>query len=212
MEKTKKKEKNFKEGYRKGNMREVKMKKTLTIFMTIAALMGTSIFAQSSADVTASAAIVSAASISTDSNVDFGDVLSSPAGTPTLNPIGGGSHSNVAGTQTLGQVTITGYDGASISVSVNKDSTALSDGAGNWIRYNPSYSEYTTNTQSSATSLSLTNASPATVNLSGTTNHYIWLGGTLTQLDGVTDLSGQTAGTYTSTAGSGSITLSVAYN
>jgi len=189
--------------------------KKITVITTLFMLgLAGGLYAQgANDDVEATVDVVAAATIQTITDVDFGEILATPVGTPTMDPAGAGTESNVTGTQTYGKLEIIGYVGASVQVSVDKDSTSLlTSTGGNAIRWNPDFAVDLDDTHGGATGITLTNASPYTMDMSADATQYIWVGGTLAQPDN-SALSAQTAGTYSTTnAANGTITVSVVYN
>lgn len=187
------------------------MKKLLlsALVLTIA-LSGTTMFAQSpNATATTTATIQAAASIAKDADIDFGAILGD-AVTPTIDPTSAVSHSGLLGTPTIGEFTVTAYDGASVVVSLNAATTTLSADAGTTtpITYTPTLADHVTS-QGSATSFT---SGGTITGFSGTSTHKIFVGGNLTMTAGGGALTGLSSGVYTAAAGAGNIQLNVIYN
>ena len=191
------------------------MKRLLLSTLVLAiALSGTTVFAQTAAaSATTTAVIQAAASIARDAHIDFGAILGDGV-TPTINPIGGGSHSGLLGTPTIGEFTVTAYDGASVSVTLTAATTTLSADGGSTdpITFTPSFSEDPTTQASAATFSSGGTLNTATNGaFDGATTHKIFVGGALTMTSGGGALTGLASGSYTS-ATTADIELNVIYN
>jgi hypothetical protein len=166
-----------------------KMKKILAFSVVLLAFTAGA-FAQSSATATATAVIVSPITITQTANMSFGNIIADtdggtvvlvPAGTRTLNGL---TSPSIAGTVTAAAFTVTGFDGATYSVSLPANHT-IDDGSG----HNMVVDTFTSNPSGTGT---LTGGTQ-TLNVGATLN----VGGA------------QAAGTYTNAAG---FTVTVNYN
>ena len=183
-------------------------KRIILIIVLTLGLIGTSIFAADNDTATATAVVKAAASIAKDTDINFGDILGDGV-TPTLDPVGGNSHSDILGTGTaasLGEFTITAYDGGTVGVTLAQASTLMSaDGGTNSpIKFTPTLSQHAS-TQGSAVAYT----AGTDITLSGSSTHKIWVGGSI-ELAAGGALTGIGAGTYT-TAADGDVVLTVVY-
>lgn len=175
------------------------MKRTLLIaLVVIMALGSTSLFAQATDNAQVAAVVQAALSIAKDVDVNFGDI--SATGTPILDATGG-THTDVGGTATVGEFTITGESGATVNITLTAATTLLGANAGvNTMTYTAAMTEHVS-TLASAVAVS----NPVTM---GGTTHKVFLGGNLGTL------TSQATGTYTSdgTGGGGNMVVNVVYN
>jgi len=113
------------------------MKKILAFSVVLLAFTAAS-FAQSSATATATAVIVSPITITQTANMSFGNIIADvdggtvvlvPAGTRTLNGL---TSPSIAGTVTAAAFTVTGFDGATYSVTLPANHT-ISNGTQNMV-------------------------------------------------------------------------------
>lgn len=164
------------------------MKKILAFSVVLLAFTAGA-FAQSSATATATAVIVSPITITQTANMSFGNIIADtdggtvvlvPAGTRTLNGL---TSPSIAGTVTAAAFTVTGFDGATYSISLPASHT-ISDGGNNMV-----VDTFTSNPSGTGT---LTGGTQ-TLNVGATLN----VG------------SAQPAGTYTNATG---FTVTVNYN
>ena len=173
-----------------------------TLILSFLAVFSAGAFAQTgntdNATVTASATVLSDVSITTNSNIDFGNIL--PDVTATVDPTGS-SHTNLLGSPTVGQVTIAGTGTYNVLITVSTTQIDLEEtGAGTaTIPFTPSYVGHES-TQGSATALS--NGTNTRALVGGA--YIVWVGGSI-------DATGATGGTYTSTEASSDLTISVQY-
>ena len=95
------------------------MKKLSSLIIALFVLSAGTVFAQSSdnADITASANVVQAITVNAGDNLTFGNVLPGVAGTIDIVDADGSLNSNNAGSPQLGTFTISGGEGASISIT-----------------------------------------------------------------------------------------------
>ncbi|MFH1851860.1 MAG: DUF4402 domain-containing protein [Candidatus Neomarinimicrobiota bacterium] len=145
-----------------------------------------------------SAVVLEPLALSVFDAVDFGNIQ--VGSTPVLNPVTGAG-TDVGTVNSIAYFTLTGSNGAAVSVSYDATVT-LGDGGSNTMTFTPNLVGHAT-TQSSATAIA-NGSNTTTLGASGFT---FWLGGTLGTL------TGQATGTYSSSAsnGSGDFTLTIEY-
>ncbi len=158
------------------------MKKVLTTLF-ILALTGTMAFGQVQADATVSANVLATLTVGTVTNVDFGNI--SATSTPILDATGA-SHTDVGGAAVVGEIPITGSDGAAVSVVFS--TASLSDGASGSMTFTPSVYGEADGVQASAAEV--TSGNNVTL---GSAGYTFFIGGNLGTL------SEQTTGSYTGT-------------
>jgi len=167
------------------------MKKSMLVAAMVLGLAGLS-FAQSSVSpqITIGANIVSALTVTTKSNMTFGNV-GAGTGAVTLNP------QALASGQTAGSFVVNGNLATPVTVTYSAPAD-LSDGSGHTVAWTATnLIGFNQGTVGSATGV----ASNTQVTLDATSgNYYFWLGGSINVING------QTPGNYTTT-----FTLNVAY-
>ena len=168
----------------------------LSIAMLVVLIAG-SVQAQN-ANVGASATVLTALTLTKNTDVAFGNVGATTAGVVYLDPKGAAS-TYVGTSAAVGTLTVAGANSQSFRLTWPA-SLSLSDGASHNITYTLKVNGLSANTQASSNTLTLTSGYyDATTSLSG--GYYLWIGGDLGTL------SSQTAGTYT-----GSANFTVEYN
>lgn len=171
------------------------MKNLITAALTIALVMSFG-FGQEIGTATVSASVLANLSLSSDANVNFGNIPAS--GTPTIDPLGA-THIDVGSAVTVGVFSLTGAPSTVVTLDF-PGSVTLGDGSTNTMTFNTDLRGHE-DTQASATSVTTT----ATIGASG--GYKFWLGGDLGTL------TNQAVATYTSGAsnGSGDFTLTIEY-
>ncbi len=153
---------------------------------------------QANANIGASATVLTALTITKNTDVAFGNVGATTAGIVYLDPKGIATSNYVGASAGVGTFTIAGANTQSIKVGwpTNID---LTDGT-NHLNYVLDVNGYTANTQASSGLLTLTSGY-VSVTTSGTGGYFLWVGG---QLGGsgtsAAALSSQAATTYNGTA------------
>ena len=177
------------------------MKKTMILAIILSALIGTSVFAQSTDNATATvdAVVMANLVLSNTASVNFGNLASTS--NPVIDPKGV-SHTDVGAGAQVGTFTLTGPPTTNITVTFDANAT-LGDGGFETLTFTPDLEGHAT-TQGSATDVT----SGSTVATNGSGDFLFWLGGSLGSL------IGQASGTYATNAGNGSgdWTLTVEYN
>ncbi|HKK46735.1 MAG TPA: hypothetical protein VJ964_14510 [Balneolaceae bacterium] len=177
------------------------MKRTislLTVLTFILALSG-SAFAQT--NVSATATVLTNISVTNNNDVNFGNIQQTSS--PVIDP--NGTNSDVTSNAVMGKLTISASTSTQLIVDWNQATVTLADGAGNNITYTPKVTANSTDNASTSSVVSKNTASAATATDATSGNLYIYIGGNLGSL------SNQTAGTYTSTNGSGDLQFTVNY-
>lgn len=155
-----------------------------------------------SADVNVAANVKAAINLTKNLDVNFDDI--SATSSPVLDPNGSNQDVNTAASS--GKLTV-GISGAStaqdVQVSWDQSSVTLGDGSSATMTFTPDISGNTTD--DAGTSTDITNG--ANVQTSASGDYFIYVGGNLGSL------SGQTAGSYSSSNsnGSGDLTVTVVY-
>lgn len=140
------------------------------------------------ADVNIDAEVLQSLSITTDQNVDFGEIL--PGGTHTIDP--------ETDETERGELSITGEDGEDILIDIlPSDDVTLSDNDGNELTFTSNLIGHESDAPGSATEI----VSGEAETLSSGGDFYLWLGG---DLEVPSDAS---SGSY-----SGEATISVEYD
>lgn len=145
---------------------------------------------QANANVSASASVLTALTITKNTDVAFGNIGATTAGAVTLDPKGV-ANNYVGSTWAVGTLTIGGANTQSIRL-IWPASVSLTSGA-NTLTYTLAVNGLNANTQASSSLLTLTSGS-CSVTTSGTGAYYLWVGGNLGTL------SSQATGNYTGTA------------
>jgi len=163
------------------------------VTLILMVLVAGNVLAQTNANanVPVSATVLTALTITKNTNVLFGNIGASTAGTVFLDPTGAASN-YVGTTATVGKLTIAGAVSQSIRFTWPA-TLSLSDGATHTITYTLQVNGNTANTQGASSALTL-GGGYCDVTTSGSGAYYLWVGGDLGTL------SSQAAGTYTGTA------------
>jgi hypothetical protein len=127
-----------------------------------------------STDITATATVLSALTLTKGVNVDFGNVSATTPGIVYLNP--NGTSAYVGTTAAVGTFTIAGASSQSIRLSWPANVT-LTDGTNN-LNYVLEVNGYTANTQASSILLTLVGGYKS-VSTSASGGYYLWVGGQL---------------------------------
>ncbi len=173
--------------------------KAAILTATLVVLIAGNLQAQTQAtdNVTATANVLTALSISKITDVTFGNVSATTAGIVYLNPKGLATSNYVGTTAAVGTLTISGANTQSINIGWPTNVT-LTDGT-NDLNYVLEVNGYTANTQASSSVITLTSGY-YTTSTSASGKYYLWVGG---QLGGSgtspAALSSQTPTTYTLT-------------
>ncbi|MBN2732064.1 MAG: hypothetical protein JXR26_06525 [Balneolaceae bacterium] len=154
-----------------------------------------------SADVNVAANVKAAINLTKNLDVNFDDISASSS--PVLDPNGSNQDVNTAATSGKLTVDISVSNAQDIQVSWDQTSVTLGDGSSATMTFTPDVSGNTTD--DAGTSTDITNG--ANVQTSGSGDYFIYVGGNLGSL------SGQTAGSYSSSNanGSGDLTVTVVY-
>ncbi len=140
------------------------------------------------ANLSASATVLTALSITNNTALSFGNISATTDGAVVIDPKGT-AHAYVGETKTVGKFTIAAAN--STSIEINWPTTlTLSDGASHTMTLTFDVNGYATDVPASSTDLT----TPADVTTSGSGAYFLFVGGSLGQL------ASQTAGTYTGTA------------
>jgi hypothetical protein len=143
-----------------------------------------------SANVTATATVLTALTITKNTDVAFGNISATTAGTVYLDPKAAAS-TYVGTAAAVGTLTIAGSNSQSIRLGWPA-TLSLSDGASHTMTYTLKVNGLNANTQASSTTLTLTGGySSVTTSASG--GYFLWVGGDLGTL------SSQATGSYTAT-------------
>ncbi len=166
----------------------------------LSSMIGFGAKAQSNAnaDITTQAVVLSALTITKNTDVSFGNISQTTAGVVFLDPTGVTSNYVSASAHT-GKLTI-GAANSTIVKLIWPVSLSLSDGASHNLNYDLSLFGKITDSQSASATL---NGTPGTANVttSGSGAYYIYVGGSLGGVSGTpAALSNQATGTYTGTA------------
>jgi len=144
------------------------------------------------ANVGASATVLTALTITKNTDVAFGNISQTTGGVVYLDPKGLGTSAYVGTTAVVGTLTIAGANSQSIRLTWPA-TLSLSDGATHTMTYTLKVNGLDANTQASSTTLLLTSGYyNATTSAGG--GFYLWVGGDLGTL------SSQATGAYTGTA------------
>jgi Domain of unknown function (DUF4402) len=156
-------------------------------------LVAATSFAQLNANTNmgASATVLTALTITKNTDVAFGNIGATTAGQVYLDPKAAAS-TYVGTTATVGTLTIAGANSQSIRLTW-PPTLSLSDGASHTMTYTLKVNGLSANTQASSGTLTLTSGYyDATTSAGGA--YYLWVGGDLGTL------ASQVTGTYTGTA------------
>jgi hypothetical protein len=160
-------------------------------------LVAGNVQAQANATANASATVMTALTITKNTDVAFGNVGATTAGQVYLDPKGAAS-TYVGTTAAVGTLTIAGANSQSIHLGWPA-SVTLTSGV-NTLTYTLKVNGLNANTQASSTTLSLTGGY-CDVTTAATGGYYLWVGGN------IGTLASQVAGAYT-----GSANFTVEYN
>lgn len=173
------------------------MKKLISLFSALAFLLAFtgSVFAQS--NVSASTELVKSLSFTKNSELKFGQILTTESNDVTVDA--NGSETRAGGTAVEGEIKVTGSDTASVTISFTNPSN-LTDASSNTITFTPNIAGNTTDNKSGASELNTGTSNTETLSSSGV--YFIYYGGTLNG----GDISSASPAYF-----SGSITTSVSY-
>lgn len=161
--------------------------------------LGSSAFAQENANITASATVLTALSITGDVHMNFGNISATTGGDVYLDPIGAAS-TYVGTTAVVGEFTIAGANSTSLLISWGDAVTLTETVTGTaTMTLDVAISGSDADTQSASTLLDTPAGTSRTTNATGA--YYLWAGGSLGTLNA------QDTGTY-----EGTVTVTVAYN
>lgn len=176
------------------------MKRLILTTLTVCLVTGAA-FAQSTAndDVTVSANLVPAITVTQTANLAFGNVARGSTN-PVMSPINGNLTAGAStGSSTVGQLTVTGAPGEAVTISAPSSLNLTQSSGTSLIVFTPSFAE----SASASSGYSAGTAFTFTGSQGGTSaaTHYVRVGGTL-------NISGATA----SGAYSGTLTVTVTYD
>lgn len=144
-------------------------------------------------NVSASATVLTALTITKNTDVAFGKIGATTAGTVYLDPASPSTASTYVGTTAAtGSLTVAGANSQSVRLTWPA-SISLSDGASHTMTYTLKVNGLNASTQASSGTLTLTSGY-CDVTTSASGGYYLWVGGNLGTL------SSQATGTYTNTA------------
>ena len=173
--------------------------KTILSVFAIAAVFSSTAFAQT--DVNVAAKVEANISVTKNDNVDFAGIQATS--NPVLDP--NGTNTDVGAGAKVGKLTISASNSTQLVINWDQTSVTLGDGT-NTMTFTPDITAYQTDTPASSVALTKATANAASAT-SGSGALFVYIGGNLGAL------SGQTAGTYSSSAanGSGDLTFTVNY-
>jgi len=146
---------------------------------------------QANDNVGVSATVLTALTITKNTDVAFGNIGATTAGLVYLDPKAAAS-TYVGTAAAVGTLTVAGANTQSVRLTWPA-TVSLSDGASHTMTYTLKVNGLNANTQASSTTLVLTSGYKD-ITTSGSGGYYLWVGGDLGTL------SSQTAGSYTGTA------------
>lgn len=167
--------------------------KAAMLAATLVILIAGNLQAQTAnANVDASATVLTALTITKNTDVAFGNIGATTAGQVYLDPKGLATSTYIGTTAAVGTLTVAGANTQSIRLTWPV-SLSLSDGASHTMTYTLKVNGNAASSQSGSSTLTL-GSGYSDVTTSGTGAYYLWVGGDLGTP------SGQATGTYTGTA------------